>query len=185
MSRRLAFELGFDWNVPPTEGVRDGVFPLQVFLVDDGSRSVISSCNSSQIETTDVLSFRVYDFTLPDAAQADGSKGRAPFALQVLYTRAVVSIEGAPLPPFSPFEEDGEPVAQLATTLFAAPASQSSIAFGAGAVAGWDVEWPGGDSILKLPGRFKFRALLTVAAPGQVAKFYRVDPEMVIGDGGP
>lgn len=181
MSRCLAFELGFDWNVPPTEGVRDGVFPLQVFLVDDGKKGVISSCNAAQVETTDTLAFRVYDFT--ETAPGE-STDAAPVALQVLFTRAVSPGEGLEPPPFSPIEEGGNQVAQLATTVLTPTATQS-IAFGDGVVAGWQVKWPGeGDLVLRKQGRFKFRALLTVAVPGQVAKFYRVDPEMVIGDGG-
>lgn len=173
----LTFELGFDWHTPPVEGVRDGVYPLQVFLVDNGDAAVISSCNSAQVKRSDGLTFRVYDFTDPQASEPTGA---APVTLQILFTRATTLGD----PPFSPIQDEGKPVAQLAATEFTSPA-KASIAFGAGAAGGWNVKWPGGDVRLEQAGRFKFRALLTVAVPGEMARFYRVDPEMVIGDGGP
>jgi hypothetical protein len=173
----LTFELGFDWNSPAVQGVRDGVYPLQVFLVDDRENSVISPCNPAQVGLNAKLGFRVYDFTDPRAGSPGGA---APATLQVLFTRATSLGD----PPFSPILRNGAPVAQLTSTSFASPA-RDSIAFGAAAVAGWDVKWPDGDVRLDQGGRFKFRALLTVSVPGEMARFYRVDPEMVIGDGGP
>jgi hypothetical protein len=173
----LTFELGFDWSSPAVEGVRDGVYPLQVFLVDDRENAVISPCNPAQVGLNAKLGFRVYDFTDP---RASAPAGAAPVTLQILFTRATTDLEA----PFSPVLRGGAPVAQMASTSFAATA-KDSIAFGAGAVAGWHVEWPDGDVLLEQGGRFKFRALLTVAVPGGMARFYRVDPEMVIGDGGP
>ncbi len=110
----LTFELGFDWNAPAVEGVRDGVYPLQVFLVHDSDSAVISSCNSAQVKTNRQLTFRVYDFTDPKAGEPTGA---APVTLQILFTRATTIGN----PPFSPILANGAPVAQLASTQFPSP----------------------------------------------------------------
>ena len=181
----LAFELGFDWYVHPILGVRDGVFPLQMFLVNDDSGTVISSCDPSQVQTQDVLSFRVYDFT---AWPAGVPPVASPDTLQVLFTSAT-TVAGETQPHFSPVKlPNGNQVAQMAATspmLVTAPPS-TSIAF-TSAVAGWTVQWsttnPAPEDVtLEQSGRFNFRALLTVSPPDEMAKFYRADPEMVIGD---
>ena len=176
----LAFELGFDWNIHPIQGVRDGVFPLQVCLVDDGSGTVLSPCHPSAVEVGDTLLFRVYDFTDPESLPA-GSP--VPSAVQILFTSA--STIESPAPPFSPVVVDGLQLAQLAATSFDSTGVRPSIAYGAEA-PGWKVEWSqGAEAVLQQSGRFKFRALLTVGIPGEMARFYRADPEMVVGHGGP
>lgn len=181
----LAYELGFDGNANAVEGIRDGVYPLQVYLVTDDEKKVISACNPAQIRRSDRLSFRVYDFSDPAAKRP---LGMTPVTLQILFTRATKTEDGATKPPFSPILKDGLPLAQLATTTFTpVPAATESIAFGQAALAGWVAEFPGAHLLLEHTGRFDFRALLTVGIPGEVARFFRVDPEMVIGDddGGP
>ncbi len=181
MSATLAFEIGFDWNIHPIQGVRDGVFPLQLCLVDDaGEGTVLSPCHPSAIEPGDTLLFRVYDFTdygSPPEASPE------PSALQVLFTSASTIV--SPPPPFSPVvDDDGMPLAQLASITFPQTAVRPSIAYGVEA-PGWAVEWSiGVDAVIQQPGRFKFRALLTVGTTGEMARFYRVDPEMVVGDPG-
>lgn len=176
----LAFELGFDWNVPPIQGVRDGVFPLQMALVRDGTPGqVISPYDPSVVQVGSTLCFRVYDFT--DAAHLPGVGSPSLEVLQVLFTSAT-TVEPPPGEPsrFSPVKDpDGNPVAQMFSTGFTAP-SRSSIAFDV--KTGWDVTMNLGSEVLfSQDGRFNFRALLTVAFPGQMARFYRADPEMVIG----
>ena len=181
----LTYELGFDGNANAIEGVRDGIYPLQVYLVADEERKVISACNPDQIRRSDRLSFRIYDFSDPAAKRPHGM---TPVTLQILFTRATKSDDGEVKPPFSPIVENGLPLAQLATTTFTPlPEPTGSIAFGKAALAGWEVEFPNVDLLLQHTGRFDFRALLTVGIPGEVARFFRVDPEMVIGDddGGP
>lgn len=183
----LAFELGFDLDVPAVQGVRDGVFPLQLALVNDdvdGSPpgpAVISPFDPLMISKGYFLSFRIYDFTDPDGP----SEGDLPSlsALQVLFTSATPTNTE-----FSPFVIDDETQAQLATTCFLQDPT-NSVAFGTGVRCGWEAQWSISNEIvtafeLMNCGRFNFRALLTVGVPGQVAKFYRTDPEMVIGDAG-
>ncbi len=176
----LAFEIGFDWDIHPIQGVRDGVFPLQLCLVDDaGSGTVISPCNPSSVETGDTLLFRVYDFTDPDSPSAGLPE---PSALQVLFTSA--STIESPEPPFSPVKDGDQPLAQLVATDFDDDDVRQSIAYGAQA-PGWTVRWSDvAETVLQEPGRFKFRALLTVGISGEMARFYRADPEMVIGNPG-
>ena len=169
----LAFELGFDLDAHAVQGVREGVYPLQLALVKDGtSPSVISPYNPAMVHQRDVLKFRVYDFTSPGSIEPSSSL----FALQVLFTPATPTNTE-----FSPFEFDGAVQTQLATTSFSeSPAN--SVAFGP-VRAGWNVEWSVGSALkIKNAGRFNFRALLTVGLPGQIARFYRADPEMVVGD---
>lgn len=175
----LAFELGFDWNVHPIVGVRNGVFPLQVSLVDDNNGTVLSPSHPSAAKVGDTLLFRVYDFTDPDHLSAGSPE---PSALQVLFSSA--STVTSPEPPFSPVVIDENPLAQLAATSFNPNNVPPSIAYGADA-NGWKVEWNlGADIVLQQPGRFNFRALLTVGITGEMARFYRADPEMVVGDAG-
>lgn len=169
----LAFELGFDLDVHPIQGVRDGVFPLQLALVNDGEDAVISPFDPSKVRQDYRLSFRVYDFSYP----APGLPTPSLSALQILFTSATsVSV------PMSPFTQP-----QLATTAFVGP-DVESIAFGEKVRFGWEVQWTddSGETVtdfrLERAGRFNFRALLTVGIPEEMAKFYRADPEMVVGD---
>lgn len=184
----LAFELGFDWDIPPIIGVRDGVFPLQLALVDDDRRVVVSPYDSSVLQAPGQLCFRIYDFTDP-ATYGDPDLPRpVPNVLQVLFTSATSGGD-----PFSPvLDKACIPCAQLAAMSFDNEDTPKSVAYiiGDSPVPGWKVRWflDGSlrDSIaLGQSGRFKFRALLTVGIPGQMVSFYRIDPEMVIGDGGP
>lgn len=175
----LAFELGFDWNTHPIQGVRDGVYPMQIFLVDDDSKTVISSCDPSKLKSSDVLKFRVYDFTALPAGEPPVA---SPGTLQILFTSAT-TVPGQTQPPFSPVKDSGgNQVAQMAATSFKSVGASGSVAFTGSAVNGWEVEWTGVTTVtLQQIGRFNFRALLTVSVPGEMARFYRVDPEMVIG----
>lgn len=178
--RNLAFELGFDWQVKPVVGIRDGVYPLQMCLVDDDERQVISPCNAEQVTVGSALRFRVYDFTYQ--AREPGPR---PTVLQALFTAGTTD----PGDPFSPIEIDGQSRAQWAATVFRR-SEIPSLAFGV--ASGWEALWAGeviGGEIAELPlsrsGRFEFRGLLTVEALGEMARFYRIDPEMVVGGGGP
>jgi hypothetical protein len=174
---KLAFELGFDWNVNPIQGVRDGVFPLQWSLVNDDLEppAVISPFNS--LNVGDTLSFRVYNFSalVP-------SDPPTPTVLQVLFSSATASENG----PFSPLEFDEIEQGSLATVFFG-QSVDPSVAFGGGALGGWTAESIDRSAVdfvtLANPGRFNFRALLTVVKPREQARFYRIDPEMVIGGG--
>lgn len=172
-AHKLAFELGFDLDAHAVQGVREGVYPLQIALVTDGkSPAVISPYNPAMVHKRDFLSFRVYDFTSPGSIEPSSSL----YTLQVLFTPATPANTE-----FSPFEFDGAVQTQLATTSFSESAA-NSVAFGP-VRAGWDVEWSVGTALeIKNPGRFNFRALLTVGLPKQIARFYRADPEMVVGD---
>lgn len=181
----LAFELGFDWDVPPFIGVSDGIFPLQVVLVNDGDlanpddRFVISPSHPSNVRAGDTLRFRVYDFS----ASVPTVDPPSPTALQVLFTSATSNDTD----PISPFEVNGVPQAQWASLDFF-PTAGESVAFDVG--SGWIAADAGpltaatGRLTIERDGRFKFRALLTVGIPGEMARFYRVDPEMVIGPQG-
>lgn len=182
----LAFELGFDWDTPPIIGVRDGVFPLQLALVDDDG-GVVSPYDSSVLQAPGQLCFRIYDFTDP-ATYRDPSRP-VPNVLQILFTSATSG--GGPFSPV--LDGSGTPRAQLAAMSFDKENTQASIAYniGGSAVPGWTALWPldesqplQGSIALGQFGRFKFRALLTVGIPGQMVRFYRIDPEMVIGDAG-
>ena len=184
----LAFELGFDLDVNPVLGVRDGVFPLQLALVNDDVNgdppepAVISPFDPSVVHMGDSLSFRVYDFSDPAAAVPPEP---SLCALQILFTSA--TSESVPI---SPFEIGGATRPQLATTnLELLPSPVSSVAFGDKVRFGWEAKWDVSPASPPVPaldldndGRFKFRALLTVGIPNQMAMFYRSDPEMVVGD---
>ncbi len=183
----LAFELGFNWDVPPIIGVRDGVFPLQLVLVNDDDSAVISPCDSSVLTKGDELRFRVYDFTDPTTYPSPARP--LPNVLQILFTSA----GSGPLSPILV----GQPPIQLphlaAVSFVDDPPPTPSIAYiiGTSSVPGWDVLWQGlapqPQDLMNLAqaGRFKFRALLTAGIPGEMTRFYPVDPEMVIGHGGP
>lgn len=172
----LAFELGFDWNVPPLEQDLSVMFPLQLCLVDDDQRTVISSCNPQAIQCTDTLTFRLYDFTEPQQRPEAGSP--VPQTLQAFFTSAEDDIRK---PPYSPILLAGQPQSLLTSVSFSG-AKVESVA-GYPASLGWDVEWNGIPNRLPLTaGRFELRVMLTVLIPGLMPRFYRVDPEMVIGD---
>lgn len=173
----LAFELGFDWNTYPIQRVRDGVFPLQLALVEGTAPTgVLVSPFDCSAQVGDTLCFRVYDFT--DSAL---DPAPTPQVLQVLFTSAVNHPDAADPPPFSPVKVGDDQLAQLTGTDFK-KSSPTSVAFGSTAM-GWNVELSlGPDVTFRQDGRFQFRALLTVAIPGEMARFYRTDPEMVIGD---
>ena len=131
----LTYELGFDGNANAIEGVRGGIYPLQVYLVADEEHKVISACNPDQIRRSDQLNFRIYDFSDPAAKRPHGM---TPVTLQILFTRATKSDDSEVKPPFSPIVENGLPLAQLATTTFTPlPEPTGSIAFGKAALAGW------------------------------------------------
>jgi hypothetical protein len=178
----LTFELGFDWNMPSSENALGVVYALQMYLVkndpDPNKSAVISPCNSSKINTGDTLGFRIYDFTGSPSAPA----GTEPRALQVLFATAVDQQPAN----ISPILVAGKALPQLATTDFGVPQQNpTSIAYG-DVARGWDVTTllPLSELRLSESGRFEMRAMLTVSVPGQMARFYRVDPEMVVGGSG-
>ena len=180
----LAFELGFDWNTHPVIGVRDGVYPLQVCLVRDARgeepAAVISPCNPAEVKAEDELEFRVYDFT-DYSPYKDRPPAPRPMALQVLFTSGS---EGQTV--FSPvIQPPGEVLPVLTSVSFDLDRAPKSIAYGVS--IGWTVEWSNTTEVVTLGslGRFKFRALLTVGVPNDMARFYRVDPEMVVGASDP
>ncbi len=174
----LVYELGFDWNMPSTESSLGIIYPLQMELLS--GEALISPCNGAFIKTGDTLAFRVLDFTGSPPAPA----GAEPRSLQVLFSGATNDPTD-----FSPILDDNKlQVPHLVTTEFHSSSDTTSPAYGTVARA-WDVILDGGSTpsqlMLEDAGRFELRALLTVAASGQMAKFYRIDPEMVVDDGGP
>lgn len=175
MKKKLAFELGFDWMVNPVIGVRDGVYPLQVHLVDDDEGKMISACNPDDVPVGSGLRFRVYDFSHQIA-----DPRATPKVLQILFTSATSDRND----PISPVKIDGAPQGQWAATTFRR-CEHPSIAYPA--KSGWEAVWADGSAELPLSseGRFSFRGLLTVETPGDTARFYRIDPEMIVGGAGP
>lgn len=172
----LAYELGFDWNVPPLEQDLSVMFPLQLCLVDDDKGSVISSCNPRAIQNTDSLVFRLYDFT--DREQRPVAGPPTPRTLQAFFTSAENDVRE---PPYSPILIEGEPQTLLTSVTFSESEIQSVAGFPAS--AGWKIGWEGlPDRLPLVSGRFELRVMLTVLVPGLMPRFYRVDPEMVIGD---
>jgi hypothetical protein len=172
---KLVFELGFDWNVPPLEQDLSVMFPLQLCLVNDDARNVISSCNPEAIECGDTLGFRLYDFTDPELRPAAGPP--TPRTLQAFFTSAEKDIRK---PPYSPILLAGQPETLLTSVTFSGGNAQSVAGYPA--QAGWHIEWEGLPDRLPLAsGRFELRVMLTVLIPGLMPRFYRVDPEMVIG----
>ncbi|MCH9648654.1 MAG: hypothetical protein K0U98_10470 [Deltaproteobacteria bacterium] len=172
----LAFELGFDWNVPPLEQDLSVMFPLQLCLVNDDEGTVISSCNPRAIGCDDALRFRLYDFT--DPKQQPEARSPSPQTLQAFFTSAQEDVRK---PPYSPILLAGEPQSLLTSVSFTGGEAESVAGYPA--LAGWEVEWNGIPNRLPLAaGRFELRVMLTVLIPGLMPRFYRVDPEMVIGD---
>ncbi len=180
---KLAFELGFNWHTQPVVSVRDGVYPLQLNLVNDSMSPkagglLISAGNPKHLHTACDLEFRVYDFS-DWSAEPTADKPR-PISLQVLFTSAVGEGEN-----FSPVvvepKDSSTMVPTLVSTIFK-PSTVPSVSYGIG--SGWSAVWPGDRSLVHISnaGRFKFRALLTVGPLNDMARFYRVDPEMVVGD---
>ncbi len=188
---RFVYELGFDWNMPDSESSLGVIFPLHMALVKKAQATgeedkLIWPCHGSQVKTTDTLAFRILDFTGSPSAPA----GTEPRALQVLFTPAARDTEEGPAP-FSPIlDAQNLQVPILATTDFHLESANAlSAAYGA-VERSWSVAWdvrasPHQSWLLSNVGRFELRALLTVAAPDEMARFYRVDPEMVVDDGGP
>lgn len=184
----LTFELGFDWNMPPSEQSPGFVFPLQMYLVDNAAGgSVVSACHPGAISAgdaaanppnpPDTLDFRVYDITDP------GPSGAEPQALQVLFSTAVNEQND----PFSPIKVGVDtPVSQLATTDIPPLniTDTPSIAYGTNATCGWNVSISPSPLEIRQVGRFELRAMVTLVVPGEMARFYRIDPEMVVGGGG-
>ena len=130
----LAYELGFDWNAQPIIQARDGLYPLQICMVNDDEREATSPCSSSTIGVDDNLTFRVYDFT-----NYEGSPpGHPPIpnCIQVLFTSA----KGESTT-FSPFNNGGVQLAQLASKNFTQQNPVESIAFGEAAALGWTFDW--------------------------------------------
>ena len=78
---------------------------------------------------------------------------------------------------------NGELLSHLASVDLEHGSDHRSIAFGV--EGGWQAEWKAplpNPVSLGAAGRFELSAMLTVANPGQPARFYRSDPEIVIGD---
>ena len=176
-----SFEMGFDWNVPPSGGALEIIYALQMCLVDDQEGVVISPCNASKLKIGDTLSFRLYDFTDP----AEPAPANAlPQALQVVFAWATNDKSS-----FSPFQDEGSQLPQLATTQFVAipPVNNGVTSVAYGKVGrGWDVTMsPALPLNFENAGRYELRAVVTLALPGVMARFYKIDPEIVIGDGGP
>lgn len=186
MTTTNCFDFGFDWNAKPILGVRDGVFPLQLYMVNVVSNSVLSPSNPSDLCQNDKLYVRVCDFTDVEGGQWPQGEAPIPLALQVLFTSDVDPVPGQESPPFSPFQDSKKnQVSQFVFTQFLA-ASNPSPGFGSALVNKWRASIHGGYEswTMQNSGRFKFRALLTVGVPGQPAKFFRIDPEMVVGPAG-
>ena len=172
----LAFELGYDWNVPPAIGVRDGVYSLQACLVDDDNEKVISPCycdseGTWSVQVKDSLYFRVYDFT--DYSGSPPNNHPVPTCMQLLCSSTDKTGN------LTPFCSKGDPVAQQAATYLTELDPQQSVAFAGTASFGWQVHWQ--TPYLGFSGRFNLRKLLTVAIPGEMARFYHSDQEMVVG----
>ncbi len=177
----FTFELGFDWNMPPSGSALEVLYALQMSLVDDDNSEVLSPCHSSKLNVDDSLSFRIYDFTGSPAAPTTA----VPAAMQILFCWATDNHNI-----FSPIDiSQGLQLPQLVTTEFvqipAVGNMVSSISYG-DVSRGWTATTtPASPLTLANAGRFELRAMVTVADPGVMARYYRVDPEMVIGDGGP
>lgn len=162
------FEVGFDWSSPPT--MNGLYYPLQICLVDT-SGTVFVPTNPNWLKLGDTLSFRVYDIT------AYPSEAPRPRVLQVLFS-AGSSDESAP---FSPILVRGQQESLFAS-MDLQRTSTGSVAFSVD--SGWLANWTHAVTPLtfELPGRFELAVALSVVNPGEMARFYRVDPEMVIGD---
>jgi hypothetical protein len=162
----FTFELAFDWKVKSKDGGVGRIYPLQANLVTNGQ--VISTAHVSQIKPQDTLDFRIYDISQTPVSAVE------PKCLQVLFDNATVGV----IDPFTPFGSTPTQVPSLTFTVFG-PSEEATptVAYAPG-IPGWNV--PGSHQTLDNSGRFELRMLLTVAVPDKIAKFYFVDPEVII-----
>jgi len=161
------FELGFDLSMLATPG---GVlsYPLQWGLIDE-NQEMVSPMHLGMIQKDDTLAFRIYNVTEVDPEASTWQPG----SFQALFSSAT---EPAGAQPFSPIDEP-----QIITLTFTSGAP-TSVVFGA--EVGWVVGGAGTTPTIANDGRFELRMLVTVESPGEEARIYHVDPEMVVGPTG-
>ncbi|MCG8462629.1 MAG: hypothetical protein MI919_40610 [Holophagales bacterium] len=183
-ANELAYDFGFDWNVPPSASYRGGVYPLQLGLSDLTQDCVRSFCNGDDNPVGSSVRFRVFDFSPRAAGGGSGSEAAPkPFSLQVLFTAGTEGEQGQTFSPV--LDGSGQQQPQLLFTEWRALETTYNKVYGN--VSGWLAVDPVGaehlTATLANSGRYKLRAMLTVGIQGQAARFYRIDPEMVVGGG--
>lgn len=174
----ITLELAFDWDMA-SRGSAIGVFyQLQWSVVDNGKKIVISPVKRSAIRTGNTLDFCVYNITDPAFQLAP-----EPQCLQLLFNNAV---DPTSTSPFTPIKDN---VPQITLTDFRPLPKDSgavhSVAFGR-VRQGWAAEKEGAPFTVTLgnSGRFELRTMVTVAVADKIARYYQVDPEMIVGGAG-
>lgn len=162
---RYVFELGYDLGVVPyLVGIK--LYSLQWSLVASDEQ-LVSPAHSNLLAIDDHFVFRIYDISDPTA----GFDNWQPFCLKVTFRQAT---EWAGEKAVSPLARS-----QIVTVAFSR-SEQPSVAFGI--ASGWRAD--GVDGQIVNAGRFELGVELSLEHPKQPARTYRVDPEMVVGDGG-